>query len=122
MLTAIDKLAANGGTGLYNTTAAAEQAVLDAYKPGSTNLVVLMTDGKNEDVEGGLTLDQLKEQLTKNGADPNKKVPVVTVGYGADADFATLQDISRTTGATSYTSKSSFDINQVLLTAIFGRV
>lgn len=122
MLTSIDKLAANGGTGLYNTTAAAQQAVLDAYKPGSTNLVVLMTDGKNEDVEGGLTLDQLKEQLTKNGADPNKKVPVVTVGYGADADFATLQDISRTTGATSYTSKSSFDINQVLLTAIFGRV
>ena len=67
-------------------------------------------------------LPQLKDQLAHNTADPNHKVPVVTVGYGADADFGTLQDISRTTGATSYSSKATFDINQVLLTAIFGRV
>jgi len=30
--------------------------------------------------------------------------------------------VSAATGATSYTSKTAFDINQVLLTAIFGRV
>ena len=101
---------------------AAQQTVLDNFKSGSTNLVVLMTDGRNEDVQGGLTLPQLKDQLAHNTADPNHKVPVVTVGYGADADFGTLQDISRTTGATSYSSKATFDINQVLLTAIFGRV
>jgi Ca-activated chloride channel family protein len=123
MLSAIDSLQATGATGLYDTIAAAQQAVADNFKDGSTNLVALMTDGKNEpDGGAGITLDQLKDKLGQNFADKAHRVPVVTVGYGADADFATLQTVSATTGATSYTSKTGFDINQVLLTAIFGRV
>ena len=46
----------------------------------------------------------------------------MTVGYGDDADFASLQDVSRLTGGNLYTSKTAFDINEVLLTAVFGRV
>jgi Ca-activated chloride channel family protein len=122
MLTAIDKLQPTGDTALYDTVAAAQQTVLENYKPGSTNLVVLMTDGKNDNPAGGLTLDQLNQRLNQTAADATKKVPVVTVAYGEDADAATLQEISRVTGALSYTSKTSFDIEQVLLTAIFGRV
>jgi Ca-activated chloride channel family protein len=122
MLSSIDKLTAAGNTGLYDTIAAAQQAVHDTYVDGSTNLVVLMTDGKNEDDDGGLNLDQLKEKVNQVNADAKHKVPVVTVGYGEDADFQTLQDISRTSGGQSYSSKTSFDINQVLLTAIFGRL
>jgi Ca-activated chloride channel family protein len=122
MLAAIDRLAPGGDTGLYDTMAAAQQAVLDRYQAGATNLVVLMTDGRNDDPGGGLTLDQLKAKLAQSGSDPNRKVPVITVGYGEDADFAILQELSRITGAPSYTSKTSFDISQVLLTAIFGRV
>jgi Ca-activated chloride channel family protein len=118
---AIDKLTPSGNTGLYDTAAAAQQAVVDAYQPGATNLVVLMTDGKNDDDTGGLSLDQLTTKLDAN-AKSGKKVPIVTVGYGNDADFAALQAISRTSGGTLYTSKTAFDINQVLLTAIFGRV
>jgi Ca-activated chloride channel homolog len=123
MLSAIDKLQATGATGLYDTIAAADQTVVDNFQPNLTNMVVLMTDGKNEpDGGAGITIDQLKDKLSQNNADKNKRVPVVTVGYGADADFGTLQDISAATGATSYTSKTGFDIDQVLLTAIFGRV
>ncbi|MFG2040178.1 substrate-binding and VWA domain-containing protein [Dactylosporangium sp. NPDC048998] len=121
MLAAIDKLAPGGDTGLYDTAAAAQQAVADAYKPDATNLVVLMTDGKNDDTTGGLSLDQLRGKLEAN-ATSDKKVPIVTVGYGNDADFAALQDISRASGGTLYTSKTAFDINEVLLTAIFGKV
>ena len=119
MVAAIDKLAPIGDTGLYDTAAAAQQAVVDAYKPGATNLVVLMTDGKNDDPTGGLTLDQLRPKLEANAAS-DKKVPIVTVGYGNDADFASLQEISRVSGGALYTSKTAFDINEVLLTAIFG--
>jgi Ca-activated chloride channel family protein len=123
MVNAIDKVQATGATGLYDTIAAARQTVIDNFQNGSTNLVALMTDGKNEPDGGtGINLDQLKDKLTQANADKNRRVPVVTVGYGADADFGTLQTISSTTGATSYTSKTGFDINQVLLTAIFGRV
>lgn len=122
MLAAIDRLVATGDTALYDTIAAARQAVLDNYKPGATNLVVLMTDGKNDNPGGGLTLDQLTAKLRQTSADASHKVPVITVGYGEDADFAILQEISRITGAPSYTSKTSVDIGQVLLTAIFGQV
>ncbi|WP_238019939.1 substrate-binding and VWA domain-containing protein [Dactylosporangium sp. AC04546] len=121
MVAAIDKLTPIGDTGLYDTAAAAQQAVVDAYKPGATNLVVLMTDGKNDDSTGGLTLDALRTKLQAN-AGSEKKVPVVTVGYGNDADFAALQEISRVSGGTLYTSKTAFDINEVLMTAIFGKV
>jgi Ca-activated chloride channel family protein len=121
MLSAVDKLAATGDTGLYDTAAAAQQAVVDAYQPGATNLVVLMTDGKNDDSTGGLSIDALRTKLQANAAS-DKKVPIVTVGYGNDADFASLQDISRVSGGTLYTSKTAFDINEVLLTAIFGKV
>jgi Ca-activated chloride channel family protein len=122
LLSSIDKLTAAGNTGLYDTLAAAQQTVRSTFVEGSTNLVVLMTDGKNEDDTGGLNIDQLKEKLTQVNADAKHKVPVVTVAYGDDADFQTLQDISRTSGGQSYSSKTAFDINQVLLTAIFGRV
>ncbi|MFI5907727.1 substrate-binding and VWA domain-containing protein [Dactylosporangium sp. NPDC051541] len=118
---AVDKLAATGDTGLYDTAAAAQQAVADAFQPGATNLVVLMTDGKNDDSTGGLSLEQLREKLQANAAG-DRKVPIVTVGYGNDADFASLQEISRVSGGTLYTSKTAFDINEVLLTAIFGKV
>jgi Ca-activated chloride channel family protein len=121
LLGAIDRLTAVGDTGLYDTAAAAQQALVEAYKPGATNLVVLMTDGKNDDSTGGLTLEQLRGKLEAN-AGSDKKVPIVTVGYGNDADFAALQDISRASGGTLYTSKTAFDINEVLLTAIFGKV
>jgi Ca-activated chloride channel family protein len=122
LLGAIDKLAPATDTGLYDTVAAAQQAVVDHYQTGATNLVVLLTDGKNDDPPGGLNLDQLKQRLNQNRFDEAHRVPVVTVAYGADADAATLQDISRTSGAASYNAKSAFDINQVLQTAIFGRV
>jgi Ca-activated chloride channel family protein len=122
MLAAIDRLTATGDTALYDTIAAAQQAVLDNFRRGATNLVVLLTDGKNDNPAGGLTLDQLRTKLAQTSADPAHRVPIVTVGYGEDADFAILQEISRITGAQSYSSKTSFDINQVLLTAIFGRV
>src|SRR4051794_4532693 len=122
LLTSIDKLTAAGNTGLYDTLAAAQQTVHDSYLDGATNLVVLMTDGKNEDDTGGLNLDDLKNKVAQVNQDAQHKVPVVTVGFGEDADFQTLQDISRVSGGQSYSSKTTFDINQVLLTAIFGRV
>jgi Ca-activated chloride channel homolog len=121
LTSAVDRLSAAGNTGLYDTAAAAQQAVVDAYQPGAANLVVLMTDGGNEDDTGGLNLDQLRAKLEAN-AKGDKKVPVVTVGYGNRADVAALREISRVSGGKLYTSKTAFDINQVLLTAVFGRL
>ena len=122
LVAAIDKLAPIGDTGLYDTAAAAQQAVVDAYKPGATNLVVLMTDGKNDDPSRRADPRPAAGEARAPTPTSDKKVPIVTVGYGDDADFAALQEISRVSGGALYTSKTAFDINEVLLTAIFGKV
>lgn len=119
LLSSIASLRASGDTGLYDTVAAAQKSVMDNYIAGATNLVVLVTDGKNEK-SGGLTLDQLKAQLKQKSGDSKGAVPVVTVGYGEQADFSVLQQISAVTNAGSFSSKNAADINQVLLSAVFG--
>lgn len=119
MVSAIDGLVARNDTGLYDTVAAAQKALLDAYQPGSLNLVVVISDGKNDDPTGGLSLDQLKTQLTANVTSSGHKVPIATVAYGVEADFVSLREISTLTGGIAFESRESFDINQVLQSAIF---
>jgi len=120
LLAGVDNLQPAGDTGLYDTIAAAQEALLDSYRKNATNLVVLLTDGRNDDTTGGMTIAALRDQLTKNSKDPDHRVPVVLIGFGNDVDFATLQEISRITGATARSSREVFDIDQVLISAIFG--
>lgn len=119
LLAGLDGLQPGGDTGLYDTVAAAQKTLLDSYRKGATNLVVLLTDGKNDDSTGGLSIAQLREQLTKNGADAARRVPVVLIGFGDEVDLDTLQELSRMTGATARSSRDELDINQVLISAIF---
>jgi Ca-activated chloride channel family protein len=122
LLRSIDALAPRADTGLYDTAAAAQKFMLDNFQKDAVNLVVLMTDGKNDDPTGGMTFDALKQQLVKNNADANRRVPVATVGFGEQADYPILQQIAQLTGALAFESRESFDINQVLMTAIFSDV
>jgi Ca-activated chloride channel family protein len=116
--TGINGLQPAGATGLYDTAYAAQQEVLRTYQPGATNVVVLLTDGKNEDGNGGLSLAQVVAKLkAKTG---NKKVQVITIGFGKDADQAALRSISAATGAQAYSAAAGFDIDQVFNQAIFG--
>ncbi|HET6211282.1 MAG TPA: vWA domain-containing protein, partial [Micromonosporaceae bacterium] len=99
----------------------AQKSLLDNYQKDAVNLVVVMTDGKNDDPTGGLTFDQLKQQLTKNAADASKQVSVTTVGLGEQVDYEILQEISRISGGLAFESREAFDINQVLLSAVFSQ-
>lgn len=116
----ISRLQPRGDTGLYDTAVAAQKAMLDNFDPKAANLVVLLSDGKNDDPTGGLNADQMRAQLQAASTDQAKRVPIVTVAYGELADFAAMQEISRVTGGFAYESRESFDINQVLQAAIFG--
>ena len=46
----------------------------------------------------------------------------VGVEHAVEVVGLVLQEISRASGGTLYTSKTAFDSNEVLLTAIFGKV
>jgi Ca-activated chloride channel family protein len=118
MVARIGSLKTSRDTGLYDTTAAAHQALLDGYVKDADNIVVLMTDGKNDDPPGGLTLAQLTDKLQK--APKDKPVRVVMVAYGSDTDLGVLSQISALTGAQAISSTEEFDINRVLPRAVFG--
>lgn len=116
----INALKAGGNTGLYNTTWAACQEVSAKYVAGAANLVLLLTDGADDNnVAGGLTLPQLLTNLTTTCGDVNKPVKVITIGLGVDSDSDVLRQISAATKAGSFSSPTSFDISQVVLTALF---
>jgi Ca-activated chloride channel homolog len=117
---AIKDLEAGGNTGLYNTAFAACQEVAAKRVAGAANLVVLLTDGADDNnVVGGLSLPDLVSKLKTTCGDPTKPVQLITVGLGVKADSAILRQISDATNAASYSSPTSFDISQVLLSALF---
>jgi Ca-activated chloride channel family protein len=116
---AIDNLVAGGNTNLYSTVDAACQEVEGHRLADAANLVVLLTDGADDNNTGSLTLNDLTNQLHSTCGDPNQPVRVVTVGLGVKADSQVLSSISRATGADSFSSPTSFDISQVLLNALF---
>ena len=107
-----------GATGLYDTALAAYLESQKAWEAGRINLVVLMTDGKNEDKDG-LTRPQLLQRL-QAAVRPDRPVQIVTIAYGQDADIGALQDISRVTGGRTFVSRNPADVEKVFLAALFG--
>ena len=45
---------------------------------------------------------------------------LITIGLGIDSDSDVLRQISNATNAATFSSPTAFDINQVLLAALFG--
>jgi len=106
-----------GDTGLYDTALAAYLYVKQHYIPNRINLVVLFTDGRNDDPSGGITLSTLLQRL-REGQRDDRKVRFVTFGYGADADLAALKQISDTTGGALFASADPADIERIFVTAL----
>ena len=109
--------ATSGDTGLYDTTLAAFRAVKRSYAPDRINIVVLLTDGINDDPSGGINRGELLRRL-KAEQDPNKPVRIITVAYGANADATSLKLISQATGGLAYVSRDPRDILRVFTDAI----
>jgi Ca-activated chloride channel homolog len=109
--------ATNGDTGLYDTTLAAVQTVKRSYAPDRINLVVLLTDGINDDPGGGIDLRTLLTRL-KAEQQGKQHVRVVTIAFGANADVAALRQISQATGGKAYVSRDPRDIERVFTDVI----
>jgi len=118
LLRALKSLQAKGGTGLYDTTLAAYLEAQKNWEPGKINLVVMMTDGRNED-DVGLSREQMLSQL-KRAIKADQPVQIVTIAYGADADVNVLREISAVTGGRTFVSRNPVDIEKVFLAALFG--
>lgn len=108
-----------GGTGLYDTTLAAFRAVQESYDPRAVNSVIILTDGSNEDPDS-ISKEQLMAILDRE-KDPARPIIIVTIGITEDADAATLAEISRATGGSSYVAKDPADIANVFVNALANR-
>ncbi|MGL4174973.1 MAG: substrate-binding domain-containing protein [Dermatophilaceae bacterium] len=104
-----------GDTALYNSLAAAYRAVASRYRENRINAVVLLTDGKNE-TTGGLTLEALLAEVQRTY--PTKPVHIITIGYGPDADNATLAKIAQASEGAAYKAATTADIAKVYSQAL----
>lgn len=110
-----------GATGLYDTALAAYREATHNYEPDKINVVVLFTDGKNDDPSGGISLAALTRALSSE-FNPDKPVAIISIGFGPDADANALRAISEATHGESYTTTDPTLIKQVLLEAIATRI
>lgn len=110
-------LRANGGTALYNSIRDAVGAAQRAYTPGALNTVIVLTDGRNRDAPGSITLAQLTAAL-QSVANSARPVHVITIGYGADVDAGALTAVAEASGGTSFTAPDPRTIDKAFVSAL----
>jgi hypothetical protein len=109
-----------GNTGLYDSVLAAVRSLEKTYRPGYYNSVLVLTDGKNDDVNG-ISLAGLLRTL-KREADPDKPVMVVFIGFGPDVDMSAMQKIAVQTNGEAYHAMKPQDVQRILIETIARRI
>jgi Mg-chelatase subunit ChlD len=97
------------GTPLYETVLRGTDAMRQRVKPGAVTLVVVLTDGRDEDTSYAMPRDQFLSRLTA-ARDPQRPVPVFAIGYGQDADMGVLSEMARLTGGGAVPSNDPGDL------------
>ncbi|WP_158892317.1 substrate-binding and VWA domain-containing protein [Amycolatopsis anabasis] len=110
------KATPDGRTGLYDSVLAAYRIARQEWEPGRLNIVVLMTDGRNEDPDGINRADLLAE-LGKL-KDPHRPIAIIGIGIGPDIDSAELDAITVPTGGKTFTAPDPSKIADVFYGAL----
>ncbi|MGW4526562.1 substrate-binding domain-containing protein [Amycolatopsis sp. NPDC004378] len=118
---ALDKLAQvkatpDGGTGLYDSVLDTYRTGRREWEPGRLNLVIVMTDGRNEDPHGISRADLLTELAKLQ--DPRRPIPLIGVGIGPDADKAELDQLTAATGGQAFVAPDPAKITDVFFGAL----
>ncbi len=118
---ALDKLAQvkatpNGGTGLYDSVLDTYRTARREWEPGRLNLVIVLTDGRNEDPHGISREDVLAELVKLQ--DPRRPIPLIGVGIGPDADKPELDQLTAATGGQAFIAPDPAKITDVFFGAL----
>jgi len=105
-----------GKTNLYDTVLAAYQTVIQGWDPARLNVVVVLTDGRDDDVSS-IGRQQLVDDLTTL-QDPRKPTRIIFVGIGPDVDAAELDQIATVTGGRAFTTPNPAGIRDVFAQAL----
>ncbi|MGC5054897.1 substrate-binding and VWA domain-containing protein [Micromonospora sp. DT48] len=105
-----------GGTGLYDSTLAAYRDARRNWIPGRINLVLVMTDGRNEDADTIGRADFLAE--LKRLQEPRRPLPIIFIGLGADIDPEELKAITKVTGGQVFVTEQPSGIRRIFFSAL----
>ncbi len=107
----VSRLIADGGTAIYDATAAAVATVKKLADTSRINAVVLLTDG--EDTDSSKSPEALIRELDAQG-DSERRIRVFTIAYSAGAAGAAqkLEQIAAASGGKAYTGNTD-DIESV---------
>lgn len=106
-------------TALYETVLAAYEEAQRRFDPERVNNVVLLTDGRQDNPGGTLRLQGLISRLRTASRD-DEPVGLIAIGYGEQADLATLERLTEVVGGRAYAADRAGDIRQILLQALTG--
>jgi Bacterial extracellular solute-binding protein/von Willebrand factor type A domain len=105
-----------GYTGLYDSVLGLYEEARRNWEPGKLNVVVVLTDGDNDD-PAGIGREELVRRLTAD-ADPARPVPVIGLAIGRDVDPSPLAEIARVTGGRSFVVSDPARIGNVFFAAL----
>ncbi|WP_433551943.1 substrate-binding and VWA domain-containing protein [Micromonospora zamorensis] len=105
-----------GGTGLYDATLAAYRNARQHWTPGRINLVLIMTDGRNEDGDS-IGRSKFLAELTQL-QDPRRPLPIVFIGLGRDIDPDELNAIAQVTDGQVFRTEEPSGIRQIFFSAL----
>ncbi len=110
-----------GDTALYETYLAAYQEMSRTYRPDRTNVILMLTDG-DDDNPGGMELDELMSQL-ESMSSPSRPIPIITIAFGPDVrNLEPLQQIAAATGGAAYMTEDPTEIGDIFLQAFSLRI
>jgi len=107
-----------GGTGLYDTISDAYAQAVAAANPESNQVIVVLTDGRNEYDPQTITLDQLVARIKAQRPGPDKPVTVALAGLGPQSDMAALTAIAAAAGGTASVVNTETNLSDVILASI----
>jgi Ca-activated chloride channel family protein len=120
MIGAIQGLQARGGTGLYDTVQDAYLAMQQAWQPDAQNMLVVITDGRDED-HPGRSLPQLLSAL-EGAVQADRPLPVIALAVGPEADAAALEQVTEITGGRTVIARDVVSALQQVVLAFAGRI
>lgn len=106
----------DGDTGLYDTTLAAYQEARRTWMPGRINIVLIATDGRNDD-DNSISRPALIAELRKL-ADPRRPLPILFMGLGDGIDVNELNEIAAAVDGRVYVARQPGDIRGIFFAAL----
>ncbi|MFI5935539.1 substrate-binding domain-containing protein [Actinoplanes sp. NPDC051494] len=110
------KAPANAGTPLFQTVLDGTAEVRSKARPGAANLVIVLTDGQDEESPFAMPQAEFMDKL-KSEQNPEVPVPIIAVGYGQDADMGALNAMADATGGMAISADNPADMASAIAQA-----